>query len=185
MNNILSKIVIFAAGLGIGSVVTWKLLKSEYEKRAREEIESFLNQEKEDSKSDDDSTMISNDLSDHISVTDINRDEYTNLIQTLNYTKEVAAVEKPYIITPEEFGEFSNYETISLTYYDDKVLADDRDNIIDNVEEIVGTDSLTHFGEYEDDLLHVRNDRLRCDYEISIDVRKYADVCPYLPDIEE
>lgn len=182
MNNILSKITIFAAGLSIGSVVTWKLLKSKYEKRAQEEIESFLNQEKEDSKSVD---ILADNSADYISVTDIDREEYTNILQTNNYTKEVAAVEKPYVITPEEFGEFTNYETISLTYYNDKVLADDGDDIINNIDEIIGADSLTHFGEYEDDIVYVRNDRLRCDYEIALDVRDYSDVCPYLPDIEE
>lgn len=181
MNNTLNNIVIFAAGLGIGSVVTWKLLKSEYEKRAREEIESFLNQEKEDSKS---VNILADDSADYISVTDIDRDEYANIIQTNAYAKEVAAVEKPYVISPEEFGEFSDYETISLTYYEDKILADDQDNVIDDIDNIVGNDSLTHFGEYEDDLVYVRNDRLRCDYEIALDVRKYSDVCPYLPDDE-
>ena len=32
-------------------------------------------------------------------------------------------VEKPYVISPEEFGEFEEYEKISLTYYADQVLS--------------------------------------------------------------
>ena len=40
MKDTLSKIVIFAVGAGIGSAVTWKLLKAKYEQIAQEEIDS-------------------------------------------------------------------------------------------------------------------------------------------------
>ena len=53
----------------------------------------------------------------------------------------------------------------------------------DEIEETIGKDSLTHFGEYEDDSVFVRNDRLKVDYEILMDQRGYADVLrekPYL-----
>ena len=49
--------------------------------------------------------------------------------------------------------------------------------------ETIGKDSLTHFGEYEDDSVFVRNDRLKADYEILMDQRTYAEVLqekPYL-----
>ena len=39
-NSILSKAFIFAVGAAIGSAVTWKLVKTKYEKIADEEIES-------------------------------------------------------------------------------------------------------------------------------------------------
>ena len=38
--SILSKVFIFAVGAAIGSAVTWKLVKTKYEKIANEEIES-------------------------------------------------------------------------------------------------------------------------------------------------
>lgn len=38
--NLLSNIIIFAAGAAVGSVVTWKLVKTKYEQIAQEEIES-------------------------------------------------------------------------------------------------------------------------------------------------
>jgi hypothetical protein len=75
-----------------------------------------------------------------------------------------------------------------LTYYADDVLAleyADRDtgeikyDVIDDVEHTIGADSLTHFGEYEDDSVHVRNDRLECDYEILRDYRKFSDIISY------
>ena len=82
----------------------------------------------------------------------------------------------PYIITPDEFGEFDDYETISLTYYADGVLTDDMDEPIEDVDGLVGVDSLSHFGEYEDDSVFVRNDRMKADYEILSDLRNYSDI---------
>ena len=55
------------------------------------------------------------------------------------------------------------------------VFADDNDDVIDDIEGTVGIDSLTHFGEYEDDAVFVRNDELKCYYEILLDHRNYND----------
>ena len=82
--------------------------------------------------------------------------------------------EKPYVITPEEFGELADYQTISLTYWHDAVLTDDYDEIIDNPDDIVGEDFADHFGEYEDDSVFVRNDARKTDYEILLDNRDYS-----------
>lgn len=82
--------------------------------------------------------------------------------------------ERPYIISPEEFGEISSYEKISLTYYIDGVLADDDDEVIYDIENIIGNESLNHFGEYEDDSIFVRNDKLKCDYEVLLDQREFS-----------
>jgi hypothetical protein len=90
--------------------------------------------------------------------------------------EEPMSVDKPYVIAPEEFGDLDDYETISLTYYADQILADDNDVIVDDIEDVVGFDSLNSFGEYEDDSVFVRNDRLKCDYEILLDQRKYSSV---------
>ena len=58
---------------------------------------------------------------------------------------------EPYVISPDEFSENNEYETESLTYYSDGVLTDEYDNPIEDIERLVGSDALTHFGEYEDD----------------------------------
>lgn len=84
-----------------------------------------------------------------------------------------SASEQIYVISPEEFGELDTYTKISLTCFDDYVLADEHGVIIENVEEIVG-DALNHIGEYEDDSVFVRNNVLHCDYEILCDEREYA-----------
>ena len=83
----------------------------------------------------------------------------------------------PYIIAPEQYGEDIDYHLVELTYYaGDNKLVDEDWRVIKNVEELVGKDALSSFGEYEDDAVHVRNERLQTEYEILLDERKYEDV---------
>lgn len=61
------------------------------------------------------------------------------------------------------------YEKITLTYFEgNDVLTDDREDPIDNPEELVGTDYKKFFGidENEPDIVMIRNDCNGCDYEI-------------------
>lgn len=184
MNNGLKNFLIFATGAAIGSVVTWKLVKTTYEQIAQEEIDSV----KEIYKAAAEEALSILDEADKAQAdyesgaTDVKPDlkEYANKISELGYDgkKEEATTvsDGPYTISPEDFGEFDDYETISLTYYADGVLADEMDEEIEDVEGIVGLDSLETFGEYEDDAVFVRNDELKCDYEILADERKYSDL---------
>lgn len=184
MKGILSKIFIFAAGAAIGSAVTYKVLKTKYDSLIQEEIDSVKEQltkvYSDHEFYDPDTTNEEPVFSDEKI---LEKKEYSSLIQDSGYTNystnkkkdaEVNDVEKPYVISPDEFGEIYGYETIDLTYYSDGVLTDDQDEIVDDVEGIVGLDSLTRFGEYEDDAIHVRNDRLKCDYEILLDNKPYS-----------
>ena len=84
----------------------------------------------------------------------------------------------PYVIPPEEYGEIDGYDKESLTYYDgDGVLAYyATDEMVEDVEGLVGADSLGHFGEYEEDSVFVRNDALKTDFEILLDTSKYSEV---------
>lgn len=98
-----------------------------------------------------------------------------------NYTSEINEVtrDQHYIIRPDEFGEYDDYDTISLTYYADHILTDEDDEIVEDIEDKIGFDALNHFGEYEEDSVFVRNDRIKCDYEILLDQRKYSEVEHY------
>ena len=84
----------------------------------------------------------------------------------------------PFVISPDEFGEDPNYQTVSLTLYEDGVLTDDYDDIVVDVDDLVGEDSLTHFGEYEDDSVFVRNESMQTDFEILRDLRAYSECHP-------
>ena len=180
----------FIAGAGIGSVCTWQLLKRKYELIAQEEIDSvkaaYAERESVEKagksfvKGFRDGLKVAEDRTPK-DVDDMDFKRYTDYSKTVEEKKGEAFVEKPYVISPEEFGEFEEYEKISLTYYADEVLADENDEEVDDVEEIVGKGSLNHFGEYEDDSVFVRNDRLKCDYEILLDQRNYSDVVKTMP----
>lgn len=83
--------------------------------------------------------------------------------------------EKPYVISPYDFGEIDEYSQIELTYYADGTLEDDEGNIVTDGDELIGEDSLNTFGEYEDDAVFVRNERLMTDFQILKDYRTYEE----------
>ena len=179
MNNKLVGVLSFAVGGAVGFAAANKLMKDKYEQLVQDEIDSVkaafrkehpLPEKKERPKP-----------------TEKERKAYSEYTAKLGYTEEKkpAPVQEPHIISPEEFGDQDEYDEISLTYYADGTVTDDNDRAMseDEVEETIGKESLTHFGEYEDDSVFVRNDRLKADYEVLMDQRSYADVLrekPYL-----
>lgn len=189
MNNKIINVLMFAAGTAIGSIVTWQLVKRKYEQIAQEEIDSVKEvfskrmnpctktgsvSKIDGPEEDDSSNEVYKDIIKESGYTS-NEDE-DEVIET-DLTEEVNNhAEKPYVIPPDEFGEYYGYDIVSLTLYADMILADENNEIIEDVEDSVGFESLGHFGEYEDDAVHVRNERYGCDYEILRDLRKYTDV---------
>lgn len=81
----------------------------------------------------------------------------------------------PYIITPTEFGEEDDYETITLYYHSDDVLTDHDNEIIDDIENSVGSAALNTLRESGEDSIFVRNPERKCDYEILIDLTAYSE----------
>ncbi|GHV42413.1 hypothetical protein FACS189490_11320 [Clostridia bacterium] len=175
MNTKIVAIFAFGVGAAIGALSAWKYAKRKYERIAQEEIDSVKDAF---SKRDVAATNAKEKPSIKEYTEKLREHEYTNYSNTEHdeeREKKTAEEDKPYVISPDEFGENDEYESISLTYYDDQILADDNDDLIEDVEDIVGFESLGRFGEYEDDSVFVRNDRLKCDYEILKDQRKYLD----------
>ena len=170
-------IVAFTIGAIAGSIVTWELTKKKYMQMANDEIQIvrdyYRNSEKNKNKETGNNDDESND--------EAEREEYENIINSRGYTnyskkeEEEENLEKPYVISPDDFDE-NGYKTITLTYYSDGILSDERGNIIEDVDDVVGEDALTSFGEYEDDSVFVRDDRRETDYEILADDEKYSDV---------
>ena len=183
MNRILRDVLMFAAGGAIGYFVTKKLLDARYEQRFQEEIKST--KDAFSKRGECEIAMPEEEITDNI--VPVNElpsvENYAAMLRTAGYDgsapteeKKEEAVDRPYVISPEEFGEFDDYERVSLTYYADDKLADENDELVDDVDEIVGEESLTQFGVYEDDSVFVRNDAKKCDYEILLDQRNYFDV---------
>ena len=189
MNRILRDILMFAAGGAVGYFVTKKILDMRYEQRFQEEIKSTKEAYSRRSNLD---VPEEEEYTDNIVPVDELPDikKYASLLKEEDYVdysdvsdseEKEEPVDRPYVISPEEFGEFDDYERVSLTYYADLKLADENDELVDDVDEIVGEESLTQFGVYEDDSVFVRNDAKRCDYEILLDQRNYFDVIKNKP----
>lgn len=189
--DLLSKIFIFIAGAGIGSAVTYKLLETKFEQKVKEEIELtkeyYLN--KGDSVEEDipDPEEVPDEYYEEYKPTEEEKKEYGDVVDKLSYTnyskinkendiKEVDDVEMPYVIPPEEFGDFDDYEQEELTYYTDGVVADDFGNIVEDIEGTIGADFADHYGEYEEDSVYIRNDAKKCEYAVLRDYRRYSEV---------
>lgn len=182
----------FVAGAAVGSATTLVVVKRKYEKIAQEEIDSvkevfykreFGSKVKEMTNAGE--GIVRGLQAGIMQAAEQAKDkpdlvQYAAMVQkyggNIGEEKEAHMKDKyPYVISPEEFGEFDDYEKISLTYYADGVLADDNNEVVDDVEDIVG-DALDHFGEYEDDSVFVRCDERKCDYEILLDQRTFSEV---------
>ena len=191
MNTTMSNAVAFTIGVATGASITYILIKKHFKKIADDEIDTmreyFQNKRAEEANAleeEPDEAEVKEARDEH-QEDKPNIREYASLIKKENYTnysdttadkkKEVDDVEKPYVITPEEFGEL-DYSTISLTYYSDGVLTYESDELVEDVDDIVGADFAEHFGEYEDDSVFIRNDRMKTDFEILVDKRNYSDV---------
>lgn len=86
-------------------------------------------------------------------------------LETVSY--ELNPDAKPEIIPPEEFGEDETYHCISLFMYADGYLCDTDDLPLSDPVDVVGPDVASHFGEYEDDTVYVRNDKYHTYYEVN------------------
>lgn len=183
--------IMFITGAALGSLVTWKYVKTKYERIAQEEIDSVkdaFSNHKCDSKKD---KLESTEDREIVGETDGTLRTYKDI--TNRYSSATGGadtkneekgggmsvnIEKPYIISPDDFGEIDGYETATLTYYADGVLEDDYYIVIEEseVDKMVGIDSFNHFGDHEQDTVFVRNDKLRTDFEIQRDLRKYSEI---------
>lgn len=192
MKDILSKLLIFAAGAGIGSAVTWKIVKTKYERIAQEEIDNvkeYYRKKADESESakvaEIGKKMVEGfvdgvkDTPKEESVTFL-KEMYNSIITSEGYSdstesgEEVADTDDPYIIDADEFGDSYEYDTDSLVYYADGILATETDDVIDDIERIIGTKNLTQFD--DDNVIFVRNDRTRHDYEVTREDRTFAEV---------
>lgn len=93
------------------------------------------------------------------------------------------ASDKPYIISPEEFGEMDEYERIVLLYHTDGVLTDEDREMVDDADEIVGTDYADRLE--KSDSVYVRNDERKSDYEILRVLDSYKDILEERPWLNE
>lgn len=157
----------FAAGVAVGV-----LAHNLWANRKKAKVITLVpkEEETEDDESDEEEPRVYHEVK-------------TAMYNYSGYSSEPEDTEHPYQITPDEFGEFEDYSTQNLVWYSDGALCDEQDILIDDVASIVGEEFMDHFGDYEPDIVYIRNDKLSSDFEIRRDPDSYIDLVgkrPYL-----
>lgn len=197
MNDKLSSVIIFCGGVFIGGFLTWDFFKTKYEKIADEEIasvkETFEHREprpeknykvEEAPKGNDEYINVSPGVSERI-IKIIDSNGYRNYSNTAIETDKKGGtadmeLKQPYVITPEQYEDNVDYTKVSLTWYNDEVLEDDWGNVLDP-DDVIGSDALKTFGQYEKDSVFVRDDDEQIDYEVLLDTRSYKETYGHDP----
>lgn len=158
MNKAIGYILSFAFGFGIAVA----FVKHHYDNLPIDDIhkEACSDLKKENSPAKNEDATVRDSSED-----DIN--DY--IVQASEYQAGIT------VISPDEFGEDEDFERITLTYYEDGILADDSDEPMKNADDTIGIEALDSFGKYEEDTVYVRNTYLRCYYEIIRDDRSFGE----------
>ena len=177
----------FLGGAFLGSVIAWQVTKRYYAAIAQKEIDDqkrwfenkcaecgLVNKAKDlaaknepvlEEEPFEDIRAQSRALNEAVGI--IEREGYTQYSQRVHERLQNEEFsDKPYVISPDEYGEMEDYTQVQLTYYMDGIVADENDRPVNCPEDILGDEFWMHFGEYRDDSLHIRNDAKRCDYEL-------------------
>lgn len=197
----MNKFLCFALGVTTGALCTLYFCREHYRKIADEEIQSVIREFGESKKyretgaqKEPDTALEESIQSGYESERQSKLQDYTAMIRDMDYDplspKDRLADEldpedpppgdeitKPYVIRPEEFDTIEGYEVIMLTYYANDILTDEDDEVltVDEIAWSVGLDFAAHFGEYEDDSVHIRNDMRQTDYEILRVLQKFGE----------
>lgn len=184
---------IFAAGALAGAAVAARVVRDKYQQEAEEEIaemRDYYRELRKNAKTSNEDAIVEENSEEEKEKND--KDEYDEIVKNYtNYTqylsksaakyfdtetkenkKEERTNYEPFIIDAEEFGEDPSYDTTTLTYYKDKVLTNDLDDVIDY--SVAGEENLKIFDEYPDcKAIYVRDDIYMVDYEIIRDPYQY------------
>ena len=184
------KAFIFIAGAAVGASVAWLCLRKYYADVAQEEIDSVKetysrvnkSSKEEPPQSDtNDEANLKKELLDiintHYAQIDNSNNDYTSYSSGVTLDKEEFDPDissEPYVIPPDECGEEPEYSITELTYFAlDDILVDSFGEVVENPDTLVGRNFKDHFGECEDDSVFVRNEQLKCDFEILKDLDNY------------
>ena len=101
--------------------------------------------------------------------------------------EDIFVYEEPRCVSPEEFAVLigDGYDICNWSLYQgsdgSKILTDDNDEMVDLEQRLATVGNAINIGEYEEDIAHICNDRLRCVIEITEDLRNYSDVLKAMP----
>lgn len=187
---ILNTITILFSG-GIGFACGYYFTKNKFQTLADKEIESvkkvyekhFLNnnEKKEEVPFDNKKPLVKQEGI-------YNKDKYVDYSQVYRGTEDVNKKDilkgkniiapVPYVIEDYQYGEDDDYEQQSLTYYSDGVLADDDEQIIKNVIDVIGLEGMNELKKLdaENSMLYIRDERYKKEYDICYSENTYSEI---------
>lgn len=177
----------FIGGVCIGAATGYFYAKRKCEARIDEEVESVRQAYKEkyekpvEKSEEEQKELAKKDQKKPNIVT-----YYHDMIKDKGYSEEVKddnvkATKR--VVSPEEFGANGDYEQVSLVYTEDGFLLDEDEEPIEEPETLLGMDAKevsTHFGEYEDDSVFIKNDDAEVYYEILMSNKRYEEIAESL-----
>lgn len=181
-------IIAFILGAAAGVASSMFYFKTKYEQKADAEIQEIRDlyakkSETEAKKEDAPVTSHQVTKADDLHVTARHVSEYTKYVSKEDAQNEapkdgihVEKVDfasmknpnppKPYLIDPSDYGQDDNFDPLCWEWYTDGVLANENDEIVDDIQEWIG-DGLKVFAETEDNLFWVRNEKYGVDIEVA------------------
>ena len=191
-------IVAFILGAAAGVASSMFYFKTKYEQKADAEIQEIRDlyakkTETEEKKEDAPVTSQQATKADNLHATARHISEYTKYTPKeepaepqVEEPKDGIHVEKmdfapmknpnppkPYRIDSTDYGQDDNFDPVCWDWYTDGVLANENDEVIDNIQEWIG-DNLKVFAETEDNLFWVRNEKYGVDIEVARSGITYA-----------
>ena len=94
-----------------------------------------------------------------------------------NVFEEKVDPSKPYIISQENYMQNEDgFQQGTLTYYEkDSVLTDERETVIEDIDDVIGKDNLKFGSESSDEnIVHIKNEKLSMDFEVVRSEGSYA-----------
>lgn len=187
MSSMIKNVLIFGAGAIIGSICSIQMVKERLKEDAEIEIAEmrayYRNKMKENKEEE---TITKEEEFEPIEEV-IEKEEriMEEIIQDKGYVnqkeEEVSdTYDIPYVINEEDYGSEEDYDTEVLTYFADKVLVDEVDEIIEDMDTVVGLGNLSIFEEFEGaKVVYVRNDIYKTDFMICKDDWNHSDLSDY------
>lgn len=188
----IKNVLIFGAGAIIGSICSIQMVKERLKEDAEIEIAEMRAYYRDKMKENKEEETITKEEEFEPIEEVIEKEEkqMEKIIQDKGYVnqkeEEVSdAYDIPYVINEEDYGSEDDYDTEVLTYFADKVLVDEVDEIIEDMDTVVGLGNLSIFEEFEGaKTIYVRNEIYKTDFMICKDDWNYSDLSDY-PKIEK
>lgn len=187
----MNKILIFLSGATIGAGAAYYFTKKYYERIANEEIEevrTHFEQREKARKYDTTTKEFPEDITPHEFVKIDEDGEEEHIIATdfdsaeeVEYWREHGGTfQDPYVIAYDDIFDVGfvehDWDTVELTYYADDILADELDDRFLDAEYLIGDDFRYHFGDYDENMVIIRNEEQRTDYIIRKDSRHFSEI---------